>query len=944
VLVARGAELEASFPFGVARQLLEPPLTQLGDMEREAAFAGAAGLARALFEHPEFDASRVGDAARFAALHGLYWLVANLADDGPMALLVDDAHWADAASLRFVDYLARRVSGLPVALVVAARSGEPAGVEERLLGLDSSVGATVLHPPPLSGQAVARRVRERLGSEPDEAFARACFDATGGNPLFLEELLRALDTGEVEPTAEAAGLVGSVGPDAVARLTLARLDAIGPEAGELARAVAVLGDGVEPRLAASAAGLSEDSARVAADRLAAAGILAPVRRLRFVHPIVRAAVYQRLPPGERAARHADAAAHLARAGAPAERIAAHLLLAGPAGDPARVSDLAEAARIARARGMPESGAAYLRRALEEPAPEEELHGLLLELGRIEHDLHDYAAAEEHLSRALRSSELRVRAEAVRWLARTLMSSGRPDEAMARFDEEIEALAGETPELALGLESELLLAAVWSPGDQPRLGAWLERFEGRAAGLARFEAVAGVHRALRRMIEGATAAEVGDRIEAALATGAIDSLEPSFGWGLRLLQHSEREEVALALVEPALARAREFGHLSQVQLLCAQRAQFLYAQGRVAEALAEAEIGLNAGPGFHPALPLLHAARLDALRERGELDEAEAGLQRAGFAGRGCGSTPLRLAAGEPLPPAAGAGQTQGGKGRLRARRAPPRAVGGEPRRAPGLARLRWHRARPARPTRGGREGGRPPAPAGAGVWGAAGARHGAVGGGPRQGRRGGAGAPGRSGRGARGQPCATGAGAGPRRIRHAAAGARPPPGEPRAPAPSDHPGRHLRRACARRVRARRVHCRRRPTAAGRDRGPGRAHPGRAPRRGAGRSGAHQPRDRADAVRHREDRRDAPEAHLPQAGHPLTLAARRIRGPQNRRGGRRPLTRSDAAGRGRPGHPPAPRGAAKIRGNTGVSPLRITSPRACLRLDRPPVAVRREGAR
>jgi DNA-binding CsgD family transcriptional regulator len=633
VFVARGAELESSFPFGLVRQLLEPPLAGLIDGDREAAFAGAARLARDLFEHPEFKATPLAeDVATFAALHGLYWLVANLADRGPMALLVDDAHWADPASLRFVDYLARRVSGLPLALVVAARSGEPAGVEERLLGLESSAGASVLHPPPLSARAVGRRVRERLRAEPDEAFSRACFEATGGNPLFLEELLREVEAGDVEPTAEAALLVGEVGPDAVARLTLTRLDAIGPEARELARAVAVLGDGTEPGLAAGVAGLSDETARVATDRLAAAGILAPERRLRFVHPIVRAAIYHRLLPGERAARHAHAAAHLARAGAPAERIAAHLLLTAPAGDPTRVAELAEAARIARARGAPESAAAYLRRALEEPPPEGELHGLLLEMGRIEHDLHDYAAAEEHVSGALRSPALAVRAEAARWLARTLMSSGRPDEAIARFDAEIEALAGEASELALGLESELLLAAVWSPGHQPKLGTWLERFERRGAGLPRFEAVAGVHRALRRMLEGATATEVGDRTEAALATGAIDSLDPTFGWALRLLLHSEREEAGLALLEPALARARELGHLSQVQLLCAQRAQFIYAQGRIAEALAEAETGLNAGEGFHPALPLLHAVRLDALRERGELDEAEAGLRRAGLAG------------------------------------------------------------------------------------------------------------------------------------------------------------------------------------------------------------------------------------------------------------------------------------------------------------------------
>jgi hypothetical protein len=202
VFAARGAELESSFPFGLVRQLLEPPLAQLGDGDREAAFEGAAGLARGLFEHPELEARPVaGDAAGFAALHGLYWLVANLADHGPVALLVDDAHWADPASLRFVEYLARRVSGLPVALVVAVRSGEPAAVEERLLGLESSAVASVLQPPPFSARAVGRRVRERLGAEPDEAFSRACLDATGGNPLFLEELLRELEARDVEPTS-----------------------------------------------------------------------------------------------------------------------------------------------------------------------------------------------------------------------------------------------------------------------------------------------------------------------------------------------------------------------------------------------------------------------------------------------------------------------------------------------------------------------------------------------------------------------------------------------------------------------------------------------------------------------------------------------------------------------------------------------------------------------
>jgi energy-coupling factor transporter ATP-binding protein EcfA2 len=122
VLRARGAELETTFPFGVARQILEPPLAGLSPVERAGLFEGAAALARPLFEGAE-PLPRTG--ARFAALTGLYWLAVHIADRGPLLLLVDDAHRADPASLQFLEYLARRVSGVPLALVVAARTGEP---------------------------------------------------------------------------------------------------------------------------------------------------------------------------------------------------------------------------------------------------------------------------------------------------------------------------------------------------------------------------------------------------------------------------------------------------------------------------------------------------------------------------------------------------------------------------------------------------------------------------------------------------------------------------------------------------------------------------------------------------------------------------------------------------------------------------------------------------
>ena len=61
---------------------------------------------------------------RFAPIHGLYWLLANLCDQQPVLLVDDDAQWADTQSLRWLDYLARRAPDTAVLIVVGARTGE----------------------------------------------------------------------------------------------------------------------------------------------------------------------------------------------------------------------------------------------------------------------------------------------------------------------------------------------------------------------------------------------------------------------------------------------------------------------------------------------------------------------------------------------------------------------------------------------------------------------------------------------------------------------------------------------------------------------------------------------------------------------------------------------------------------------------------------------------
>jgi predicted ATPase len=136
VLRSRGTELERDFAFGVVRQLFEPPLAEASELERTDLLQAAAGLAAGLLGLPGAPAAdRLSSSnvdPSFAILHGLYWLCANLAAAGPLCVVVHDAHWADAASLRYLAFLLTRLEELDVALVLATRPCE-AGTDAELL-------------------------------------------------------------------------------------------------------------------------------------------------------------------------------------------------------------------------------------------------------------------------------------------------------------------------------------------------------------------------------------------------------------------------------------------------------------------------------------------------------------------------------------------------------------------------------------------------------------------------------------------------------------------------------------------------------------------------------------------------------------------------------------------------------------------------------------------
>jgi DNA-binding CsgD family transcriptional regulator len=453
---ARGGELERDFPFGVVRQLFESQLAD--ESERARLLAGAARAAAPVFGHPGArEASEPPDEGTFAVLHGLFWLTVNICSERALLLAVDDLHWCDSASLRFLAYLARRLEDLPIVLVASLRSSEPEADQAILEELTSEPHAQVLMPGPLTAAAAADVVRDRLGDGVETAFAEACHSSTDGNPLLLNELLKALVADRVPPDATHVHLVTELGPKAASRAVLLRLARLPADAAQVARAISVLGDGAEINVVAKLAELDARAVAAATRELVRAEILRPEPPLGFVHPLVQAAVYHDLTQGERELQHERAAKILVGLGAPEEQIASHVLVIPPMGEDWVVDVLGAAANAAAARGDVDAAISSLRRALNEPPGPDVRLDLMLELGTAE-AMTSLPAAAGHLRSAFElAHEPSVRGHVADQLARTLLFLDAPDEAAAIAGRAALELPVELDDLARRLWAVELLA-------------------------------------------------------------------------------------------------------------------------------------------------------------------------------------------------------------------------------------------------------------------------------------------------------------------------------------------------------------------------------------------------------------------------------------------------------------------------------------------------------
>jgi class 3 adenylate cyclase/DNA-binding CsgD family transcriptional regulator/RecA/RadA recombinase len=593
VLAARGSELEHEIAYGAVRQLFEPLLASASEGERAALLAGAAELASPIFDPARLGANPDADSS-LAMLHGLFWLTANLADRGPVLIAIDDLHWCDSSSLRWLSYLLPRMEDLPLLVVVGLRPSEPGADLKLLRGITADPLATVVRPGALSEEATGVLLRHAFSTNVDPVFRTAFHEASGGNPLLVRELANAVVAEGFAPAATNLHRLRELGGQAVSRAVSLRLASLSDHAIRLANAVAILGDDADLGHAAVLAGLDEATASDAAAELGRIEILRQQLPLAFVHPVVRAAVYGEMPAVEKSRGHTRAARLLAESALEPERVAAQLLLATPAGDARVVRMLRDAASSAVARGAQESAVAYLARALREP-PGEEAAGVLHELGAAEVRLASPEALEHLAAARAASTDATARARIALDLGTATFSMGRPPkEAVQVLEEAIAQLGEDEPELALELETQLIGIASQDPDVRPLVAERLERLRALAPQLSKGREVVLAILATEAARAGEARAEAIDLAENALAGGTLmrEHFDPGFLFAVGTLTSADRLDAAFRLHSEAIEDARRRGLVIQACIGSCFRSAVAYHRGALADAVADAEFSLS----------------------------------------------------------------------------------------------------------------------------------------------------------------------------------------------------------------------------------------------------------------------------------------------------------------------------------------------------------------
>jgi DNA-binding CsgD family transcriptional regulator len=359
----------------------------------------------------------------------------------PTILVVDDLQWADQASITLWRRLAKLAQQVPLLLIGTMR---PVPQREDLLALRRAVGEDArLQLAGLTEAAVADLVEALAGGKPGRRLLRLA-DGAAGNPLYITELVGALArSSRVTITGTgAAELTGDTAPGSLSAAIADRLGFVSGPVREVLRAAALLGvDFAVPDLAV-VAGRSVVDLVPALDEARAAGVLAESGNgMGFRHPLIRAALYEEIPVPVRAAWHRDAGRALAKAGAPADRVARQLLPAtgGPGGTAEPMDEwiLSWLARTAEplVSQAPQVAAELLSQAVASSADSAQHDLLVVRFADALYRVGDAAEAEQVANQALAHAMDPDLVVDLHWtLAQCRMRVGQFEESLATLDE------------------------------------------------------------------------------------------------------------------------------------------------------------------------------------------------------------------------------------------------------------------------------------------------------------------------------------------------------------------------------------------------------------------------------------------------------------------------------------------------------------------------------
>ncbi|MFF8880230.1 ATP-binding protein [Streptomyces flaveolus] len=649
---ARGGETLRSVPFNVVRQLLQPALvSMLPDEARDylGDWYDIAGPALGIAEPGERQADPQG------VCDGLVAAVRRLARrEWPLVLLIDDVHWADQETLRWLAALAERLDETSALLVIARRPDGVTGDSARHLDAAEAAGRPLAPLSALTPEATAGLTRATVGAHADGAFCREVWAVTDGNPYETVELLAKVQDSELEPVESRAAELRALNRSARGGGLVARLEQLGIDATRFAWAAAILGTGITVDMVARLATLDRGDAVRCAELLGTARILtgpdpaagqAADGDLEFVHPLIATAVYNSIPDALRRAMHGIAAQLVADSGLGAAAASRHLLQVHPDDDQDVVRQLRDAAREHLAVGAPDAARRCLERALEEPPLPEAHARVLYELGCATL-LTAPATTIGHLRTALAMPGLDgdERVDAVFRLSQALLHNDQLEEAVRTV--EAESARNPDPSARLRLQAVQYMWEGIHAGEtaSPGRSARLAELAATCTGRDNAERALLILRGFDAMTHGENAEEVVELCDRALVNGR---LAPGLGWtdtewGLELpmmlasaYAYCDRLDRAEALFTEAL-RAYETAGWSGGHLALAHAYVGLghRRRGRLREAEKSLRESLRIAERVGRGLPLYWSATcnlIDTLLARGHVEEARSLADQYGFA-------------------------------------------------------------------------------------------------------------------------------------------------------------------------------------------------------------------------------------------------------------------------------------------------------------------------